>query len=687
MFVMPSRRATDVVRALERAAGRVELVSFDVVDTVVARRVAPPEQTKVPAARELARLLARRGVEAALPDVLAARDAAEQELRAATARAGGDGECHLRALCRAWVERFPRSENVAEWAERLHRAEMDGELSVVHPVPGMIEAVRKARALGKRVIFISDMYLGEDDVRRLLDSQGYAGLFDAGYVSSEHGLAKGTGRLFEKVRREQNVPYRRWLHVGDHFFSDWARPRRKGILAHRFVESGTRRRARRLGRLRHLARVSPDWRGAAWFELCRDGGSPATASDLRYAIGFGVLGPLFVNFIHQLLERVAAADARLVMFPAREGFVLRRLFETLREHVIPGHPARSEYVFLTRKATYLASIRELGRREIEMGLWTRRPTLRAMLARFSLDAERFEPFARECRLPLDEPIHEPHAHERFQRFVGHAAVGEQIQACAAARRALLRDYLAQIGFWQAERAALVDVGWHGTTQDALTAAFGDEPQWPRLWGWYAAFLGSKPVVETDRSTYEGVFYHRPRDPIGAAGAALSNFAELFEFAARGPHPTTVGLTRDPRDGGVVPVFADAGSAGPQSERRDRALVTALQAGIFDYADQYARLAPFQDAGAEAYAPFALQTLDRLIRLPRAKEARALLGFHHNEDFGIQTDAPPEPARGAWKTALARAARSPWPEGAVARWGVPGLVKAANLCRVLSGSYR
>lgn len=683
---MSSRRATEIIRVLERASGRVELVSFDVFDTLLARRVAPPEQTKVPAARELVRLLARRGVEVSLAEVLAARAAAERELRAAAARAGGDGECRIRALCRAWVERFHQGGEIAAWAKRLHQTEMAGELAVARPVPGMIEAVRKARALGKRVIFISDMYLGEEDVRRLLDAQGYKGLFDAGYVSSEHGLAKGTGRLFEKVRREQNVPYSRWLHVGDHFFSDWLWPRRKGILAHRFVEPGNRRRARRLKRLQRLARVSPDRRGAAWFELCRAGGSPAAADDLRYAIGFGVLGPLFVNFVHQLLERVVAHDIRLVLFPAREGFVLQRLFEALREQVIPGHPARGEYVFLTRKATYLASIRELGRREIEMGLGTRRPTLRGLLARFSLDEEQFEPFARECGLSLDEPIHEPHAHPRFQRFVGHAAVGEQVQAQAAARRALVRDYLAQVGFWKAERAALVDVGWHGTTQDALTVAFEHEPDWPRLWGWYAAFLGSKPVVTTSRSTYEGVLYQRGRDPMGTPGAALSNFVELFELAARGPHPTTVGLTRDPRSGEVAPIFADPESAGPQGERRDRALVTALQAGIFDYAEQYARLAPFQDAGAEAYALFALRTLDRLIRLPRTAEARALLGFHHNEDFGIQAAPEPTP-RGAWRTALGRAARSPWPEGAVACWGVPGLVKAANLCRVAQGRYR
>lgn len=685
---MPLYQASDVMHAIERAAAQVDLISFDVFDTLLARQVAPPDQTKVPAARELVRLLAEVGIERTLKEVLAARDAAEKQLRSAAARAGQDPECQIRELCAAWVARFFQGAEAETWAERLHQVEMRGELSVTRPVPGMVEAVRKARTLGKPVIFVSDMYLGKEDVQRLLDSQGYAGLFDAGYVSSEAGLAKSTGRLFEKIAQEQNVSLRRWLHVGDHLVSDWLRPRRMGIRACRFLEPSNQRRTRRLKRLRRLAHVSPTWHGAAWFELCRAGCSRAATSDMRYALGFGVLGPVFVNFVHQLLERVVASDVRLVMFPAREGFVLQRLFEMLRQEVMPERTVRSEYVFLNRKTTYLASIHELGRREIEMGLASRQPTLRTMLTRFSLAAEAFEPLSRACELPLDEPIAEPNTHERLQRFVEHPQVRERIESHAAAHRALLRDYLDQLGFWEAERVAIVDVGWHGTTQDALTVAFGDELAWPRLWGWYAAFLAGRPVAETPRSTYDGVLYHRSRDPRGAAGAALSYFAELFELATRAPHPTAVGLARHSRSGLVTPVLADEESAGTQGEQRDRALVTTLQAGIFDYAAQYARLAPFQEYGAETYAGFALQTLDRLIRLPRAEEARALVGFFHNEDFGTQVAASEaESLRGGWKSALEGVARSLWPEGTIARWGVPGLVKVANVGRLLNGSYR
>jgi FMN phosphatase YigB (HAD superfamily) len=685
---MRCQSANQSVEQFQRRAREVDLISFDVFDTLIARRVAPPDQTKVPAARLLVRLLAARGESVEIDAALAARGRVELRLGEATAQTGLDQEARFHDICLHWAREFFDEPQARHVAEQLEAAEVEAELATVYARPGMIEAVRAARLLGKRVVYISDMYLGGEQVRAILDRAGFAGLFDTGYVSSDHRLNKRSGRLFNLVREEEQVPFKRWLHVGDNRWSDYASPALRGIRALRCHDSATERRLDRLGRYARLSRVHPQWRGGQWLELCRQGCSPRSAEDPRYALGFGVLGPVLTAFAHQVLERVRRQGHELVLFPAREGFVLRQLFELLRPRVLDDQAVRSEYAFLNRKTVYQASIDQIGVREISMGLWSAAPTLRTMLARFSLNPEQFVEQARECRLTLDTPIRNPTDDYRFLRFIRHPDLLREARERCREQRALLSDYLGQLGFWEAERVAYVDVGWHGTVQDALTCAFREDRRWPDLWGLYAGFMGCKPYIETPRSHYLGLLYHRGRAPAGSAAGSLCRFVELLEFTARAPHATAIGLRRDAQTGEIVPVLKPEDSPGRQAEQRDRSLIAALQAGVLDFGRAYAETIPFQRGGAEELTRMAMDNFDRLMRLPTADEAMLLRNFINVEDFG--TDAVTDHSYGAarwwsprgWFDLWRRAPHATWAEGLVASRRVPGIVTAANFYRLL-----
>ena len=106
--------------------------------------------------------------------------------------------------------------------------ELESETLIPNPkVRGMIEAAREA---GKRVVFVSDMYLPADFIRGQLKRFGLTRDGDHYYVSSEHKATKSSGRLFEVVLKEEQVQPRAVTHVGDHAHSDDAVPRRMGII-------------------------------------------------------------------------------------------------------------------------------------------------------------------------------------------------------------------------------------------------------------------------------------------------------------------------------------------------------------------------------------------------------------------------------------------------------------------------
>lgn len=83
---------------------------------------------------------------------------------------------------------------------------------------------------GKRVIIISDMYLGKRFVEKLLHSCGYSGWSNV-FVSGDLGKMKSTGNMYRHIIDCFRVDVSRWLHIGDNPHSDVNVPRSLGITA------------------------------------------------------------------------------------------------------------------------------------------------------------------------------------------------------------------------------------------------------------------------------------------------------------------------------------------------------------------------------------------------------------------------------------------------------------------------
>lgn len=87
-----------------------------------------------------------------------------------------------------------------------------------------------AKENGKRVLVISDMYLPETFIGCLLEGNGYQG-FEKLYVSSEHGLRKKTGRLYQYVEGDLKIDVKTWLHIGDNPITDFFGAKKMSIAS------------------------------------------------------------------------------------------------------------------------------------------------------------------------------------------------------------------------------------------------------------------------------------------------------------------------------------------------------------------------------------------------------------------------------------------------------------------------
>jgi FMN phosphatase YigB (HAD superfamily) len=467
------RSPTD--QELTRSIASADVVSFDVFDTLVTRPLSHPRalfELLAPKASALfeAHALSLRG----FGDFRRLRE--DAALQAADeARASGVEEYRLLAVYEALCARVGAP---AGLAVQLKQLEEEVELAIHLPRQRGRLLFELAARHGKRIVLLSDIFLDAAVVADILRRCGYTE-HQRLYVSSEHGLLKKTGRLYEHVGKLEGRP-RNWLHVGDNYLVDVQMPARQGIRAHHLPsitdlyakEPHVREiwRHANLGEqlgaaLQHgvISRKFYD-RPATALKRARFEGSP-------YRLGYEAGGPLMLAFVQWIAEKARRDKVTDLYFLARDGHLPKQVYELIAA-ATPG-AAKAHYLYASRRAYSVASLRSVRDVVASLDLKSGAMTLADVLRyRFGIDPEQIiagsleaEGFASDQdRLDLREPAQR----KRLERFlVGHAAL---ILGQAAEERADLLDYLGTQGVLDPSRSiALVDIGHNASLQVALAA--------------------------------------------------------------------------------------------------------------------------------------------------------------------------------------------------------------------------
>lgn len=187
-----------------------DIISFDVFDTLLFRTVEKPED-----------VFTLLGMENNIPNFKELRIHAEQNAREETNNP--NGEIRIEDIYK----------KIEEWCEIRQREGIQKELEMEHRVcfanPYMKELLKKLQLRGKMLIAISDMYLSEEQVRKLLEDNGLMGLNKI-FVSGNQGVNKRTGELQKKVREQYGIE-KRIVHIGDNWESDIIASKNAGIEA------------------------------------------------------------------------------------------------------------------------------------------------------------------------------------------------------------------------------------------------------------------------------------------------------------------------------------------------------------------------------------------------------------------------------------------------------------------------
>ena len=433
-------------------------ISFDIFDTLIIRRIVRPEYVNHIIEYKVTDLLGRS------IDFTKNRLAAETMLRDELSK---DEDCTLTDIYTKFAELTGIS---AEECKKIKELEVAEEVKLCYPRPEMVTWLKRCKQAGKRVVLISDTYLESEDMERILDHCGITG-YDAMYLSSETNLRKDTAAVWDAVVKQGRQG--EIFHIGDNEHSDWQLAADRGIqqdhvLSSLNVFSMTIFGNRILSRYDH--RMS-NWgaivTGTVLNRLFAD---PFLLNESRgrynirtlHDLGYMLYGPVLFTYIIWLRRMLQADQVDTVLFLAREGYFLQKLYETISSHL--GEAAVShQYFYTSRRSITVASLKTAE-------------DIRELLA-LSYEGNVHDFFRSRYGIHLSEEEEDfdillPEDAEKKQLVDVLKRHQEEILANAAREREGYLQYIAESGIDFDRNTALVDIGYAGTIQYYLMKLMG-----------------------------------------------------------------------------------------------------------------------------------------------------------------------------------------------------------------------
>lgn len=483
---------------LEKILYRYDVISFDIFDTLIKRIVPKPTDVFALVADRFKKN--NKGI--LIDDYEKNRINAEQTARHIT----GHEEVTLDDIYKILEPIYGK-----EFSGKLKSEEIYCEKGVCIPNPILIDFYMKCIQLGKRVFLISDMYLPESTISEILMKSGISD-YKHLYLSSSLLKTKRTGSLFRYVQETESLDSTSWCHVGDNLDSDIKVPRKMGISTFQVKENKTHSYIKFSKTKNNIYNVL-----LARYALLRS----CTYDDVYELIGYRFYGPLLFQFITWLHEQFEQNKLKNILFCARDGYYFQHAYQKM----YPNVSSKSTYFYVSRKSLIYPLLDSILRRHenideffsiMWINIFPQKFRIRDLLDKleFSYSERDLAPYTLESIIYRDAVIHD----ETFKTFF--MSLIHRNKDAILAEGIAFHAYLETLSIDEGN-IAIVDLGWHGSTQAVMEKILGKS-----LWGYYLSFCNDTLHFEHAAGYFANNI--RDNDPV-------SLISPLLELVFSAPH--------------------------------------------------------------------------------------------------------------------------------------------------------
>lgn len=212
-----------------------------------------------------------------------------------------------------------------ELCEYLINLEMETEYNASIPIWKNICLVKQHIKEGS-VFLITDMYLPQEEIRKLLVKHDMIFQHIPILVSSEYDKTKSSGKLFQYFLEKYGVSPTEWLHYGDNSYADgeWVQK-----LGGKWIEYDKCRNTERDQAI--LEQYGEQLDMQLVLGCIKRERISAEETSLPFVVGMEISAPILFGYVYWVLEKSMLMKIKNLYFIARDGYVLKEIADYIIE--------------------------------------------------------------------------------------------------------------------------------------------------------------------------------------------------------------------------------------------------------------------------------------------------------------------------------------------------------------------
>lgn len=627
----------DLIKKLKE----VNVVSFDVFDTLLCRAVFKPEDVFLMMQKELQ----SKNCPIQLPvhithSFAQLRAGVERQLRkerdaqiAANLSEDITEEITINEVYSLMMERFGGDDGDVT---KLVELEQELELIVLRERPVGKFLFNEALKYDKTILIISDFIHDEAFVARALESSGYTG-YSKLYVSSKVGKKKHSGDLFIHVADELKMDTSTILHIGDNPIGDLSKAGEAGWNSIRI--SSSRERALEILKERllspaiinnsfflrtTLSMFAEEFYQIKTFETIDQTTEMEKERGLvenGVEFGFLALGPLMLSFSDWILKQAKKRNCSSIVFFARDCYLPFKIVGKILKERGQEQDMDIHYIATSRRGLMGMNLEKPEDfLKVRIDDFARQKTFSELITkRFGLDpyfiSEKI--LERWSVLDIDTPVGKLTPAAIYGVIYEHVTANwEEISKPLDKKRDTYRKYLLQKGVDLTKKTLGVDFGYKGSTHRMLNSLFEEDLQ-AAFFMTFADDFGEDPIENSES------YFMKNINPMYKTGVVLSHNL-IIETLVNEATGSLIEITEN--DSEIRIIKEELGSAEHLSK------INAIHRGALQFADNWLRT--FKDKPELTSLEFnsADYILSNILRKPSKHEAEILKGLVFDNAF-------------------------------------------------------
>lgn len=322
-----------------------ELISFDIFDTLVTRRVGSPSGIFAIVQKKLENK--KLSNDFLSNNYFLIRKEAEAFARFSSYLINGTYEINIDDIYKVMQDNYNLSKRDVEFLKNL---EIESEIKNLVPIKKNIDYLKNKIFSGKRVVLISDMYFSSPILRKMLIRIDKIFADIEIYVSCDYKYSKENGGLFQIVRDKERVTFFDWCHCGDNRSADYKIPSLMGIDSRYLNQEKLLPYEEFLLKEQENSYAYQSVTGAA--KLARINEKNIKKRDV-YEFGVSFAGPILYNYVDWVIKQTLMNGAKCLYFIARDGYIPKIIADIIiRKRNLS---LETKYLYGSRKAWRIPS--------------------------------------------------------------------------------------------------------------------------------------------------------------------------------------------------------------------------------------------------------------------------------------------------------------------------------------------